>query len=68
VTAWLWEQIATERWSLIGLIVHLSSIDIAPDGRRLPHLLPQDPNWSDLGGLLDLRRVFEHLQQELDAA
>lgn len=68
VTAWLWEQIATERWPLTGLIVHLSSIDIAPDGRRLPHPILQDPNWSDLGGLLDLRRVSEHLQKELDAA
>jgi hypothetical protein len=68
VTAWLWEQIATERWPLTGLIVRLSSIDIAPDGRRLPHPILQDPNWIDLGGLLDLGRVSEHLQKELDAA
>jgi len=68
VTAWLWEQITAERWSLTGLIVHLSSIDIAPNGRRLPHPILQDPNWSDLGGLLDLGRVSKHLPKELDAA
>ena len=65
VTAWLWEQIATVRWSLLGLIVHSSSIDTAPDGQRLPHPILQDPNWSELDGLLDLGRVFEHMHKEL---
>jgi hypothetical protein len=68
VTAWLWEQITTERWSLLGLIVHYSSIDIAPDGRRVPRPILQEPNWSDLGGLIDLGRTFEYLHKELDAA
>jgi hypothetical protein len=68
VTAWIWEQIAADRWSLIGLIVHYSSIDTAPDGRPLPRPILQDPNWADLGGLLDLGRTFEHLREALDAA
>jgi hypothetical protein len=68
VTDWLWQQIAAERWSVVDVIVHYSSIDTAPDGRRLPQPILQDPNWGDLGGLLDMQRVFEYLHEELDTA
>jgi hypothetical protein len=68
VTTWLWDQITAGRWPAVDVIVHYSSIDTAPDGRRLPHPILQEPNWSDLGGLLDLRRMFDHLREDLDSA
>jgi len=68
VTTWLWDQITTGRWSAVDVIAHYSSTDRAPDGRRLPRPILQDPNWGDLGALLDLPRVFDHLREELDSA
>jgi KAP family P-loop domain len=68
VTAWLWEQIAAGRWSLIGFIVHYSSNDTAQDGHRLPYPILQDLNWAEIGGLLDLERVLGCLREELDTA
>jgi hypothetical protein len=68
VIAWLWEQITTDHWSALDVLVHYFSIDRAPDGRRLPHPILQDPNWGDIGGLLEMPRLFDHLRGELDSA
>jgi hypothetical protein len=68
VTTWLWDQITAGRWSALDVITHYSSIDKAPDGRRLPRPILQDPNWADLGALLDLPRLFDYLHEELDSA
>jgi hypothetical protein len=57
-----------QRWSLVGLIVDCSSIDTAPDGRRLPHPITRDPTWSELDKLLDLGQALEYPHDEVDAA
>jgi hypothetical protein len=68
VTSWLWDQITAGRWSALDVIAHYFSIDRAPDGRRLPRPILQEPNWGDLGALLDLPRLFDHLREQLDSA
>lgn len=67
VQAWLWEQIGTERWSLIDLITHYSSTDMTPDGHPLPDSVFDNLDVAEINGLLGLARIFEYLKEALDA-
>jgi hypothetical protein len=67
VTTWLWDQIVAGHLSALDVIVRYFPVDRAPDGRGLPHPILQDPNWGDIGGLLQMPRLFDYLRGELDA-
>ena len=68
VRSWLWAQVDSGHWPLVDLIIHYSSLDRAADGRALPHPVFTEINFDEIDGLLGLSRIFETLNDELDAA